>query len=157
MMTPMFTAAVHVLRTAGVNDDLCCIFARRVLEQAYNRDLTDLAAWHLFDTSKPWSPVMAAVDAKLTVSWAIAPTTPPKGYWSLVQGWRGTPGAIDPETKKPYTGHTFLWLQVTDDDGLTLDSAEGRSPTDTLNGFRAWSSRIAEFKYGVAVAVLKPF
>jgi hypothetical protein len=170
---PMFEAALDVLAAwDDPTDDECCVFVQAVCERAYKLPPATgelLAAWRIFDIHWPWTPVQAACAAGLCddadiFEQGIPPTPPPfspgsprAGRWHVVQGWRGTPGAIDPATGKLFTGHTFLWLQVNETHGLCLDSSDKRPASNTLNGFRAWSDRVAEFKGGVAVAVLRPF
>jgi hypothetical protein len=153
---PMFEAALDVLAAwDDPTDDECCVFAADVLAKAYGFDKTpNIEAWHLWDIAHPWSPVEAAQHQGIATH-SVFPGTllgiPFPGRWHLVQGWRGTPGAPG------VPGHTFLWLQVNETHGLCLDSSDKRPASNTLNGFRPWLDRVAEFKGGVAVAVLRPF
>jgi hypothetical protein len=151
---PMLSAAAAVLESwDDPTDDECCVFASAVLERAYGFvKSSNLSAWHLWDVKRPWSPVEAAQQQGITTAAFLPPVSlpPVPGRWHLCQGWRGVPGAPG------VTGHTFLWLQVDGTLGLCLDASDKRSPDQTLNGFRTWADRIAEFKGGVAVAVLRP-
>jgi hypothetical protein len=152
----LLRSAAEVLSTwrvpdAGVADE-CCVFARQVLERAYglppaHDDL--LGLWHVWDIARPWSPVQAALRTGIAVSVTMPPDPPAlrEGRWHLVQGWRGTPGS-------GATGHTFLWLHL-GARGLCLDASDKRRPEDTCRGLRTWGERTAEFRAGVAVAVLR--
>jgi hypothetical protein len=151
---PMLTAAIEVCEAwDDPTDDECCVFVQAVVERAYGLPPATgllLSAWRVFDIEEPWSPAYAAVGAGPAVR-VIQPFEHPLvGLWHVVQGWRGTPGAPG------VTGHTFLWLQVTETHGIRLDASDGRKVRDVLHGFEAWAEYIAQFRGGVAVAVLRP-
>lgn len=150
----LLKAAVDVLgEWNDPTDDECCVFAQAVLERAYGLAPAEddlLALWRVFDIARPWSPVQAALRTGIATLVTMPPDAPAlrEGRWHLVQGWRGIPGS-------GASGHTFLWYHL-GARGLCLDASDKRRPEDTVNGLRSWADRVAEFKGGVAVAVLKP-
>lgn len=144
---PAAAAAIDAIHPTVPSDRDCCVFARSVLSLAYGAEVigrADVARWHLYADRglSPWEPVLAAVDVGIGVR--VEQRT--VGRWHLCQGWRGTPFGVG------VTGHTWLWLQVSEDRGLVVDSTRGRGPS--VVGLARWEDFTRAYRGGVAVAVL---
>jgi hypothetical protein len=129
----------------------CCCYAQATIERwaglpPATGDL--LAAWRIFAGQSPFSPVtIAAIEAGVVEHAGLVPLMSPEpGRWHLVQGWRGTPLAAG------VTGHTFLWRAASTEFGIQVDSVIGAGPRQND---RRWADVVAEFKGGLAVAVLR--
>lgn len=120
----------------------CCAFVRLVLVQLFGAETIDTVPmwrWHLNPAGlgvgedlDPFEPVLAAHAAGVTTGNDELVV----GRWHIVQGWRGTPFA------KGVSGHTFLWLAITDRYGIRLDST---SSTKLRIRGALWSEQLAEF------------
>ncbi len=156
------SAATRIASTLTPEDRPCCVYARRILGVAYGlprwEDLpeAEVSAWHLWDVARPWSPVEQAMLAGIADRVELPPTVPylRRGHWHLCQGWRGTPGAPG------VSGHTWLWWSDPEVAGwgMRLDCAEAqhRAAPYHQEAIERWADRVAPYKGGVAVAVLRP-
>ncbi len=149
----LLDAAARVVDPLAAEDRPCCVYAHRVLALAYGLPWEDLTSWHLWDVARPWSPVEAAVRAGVGSCPGLPPAAPITlpDRWHLCQGWRGTPGAPG------VTGHTWLWRDLGGGRGLRLDCAEAqwRPAPYHQEAIERWADRVAPYKGGVAVAVLR--
>lgn len=156
-------AAVAAKAALAVPSDRdCCVFARSVLEHTYSRDIiraVPIERWHLWPDRPgvgPWEPVLAADDAGITFGEPSLPTAAPRivaGRWHLCQGWRGSVARWPLPPGSKTTGHTWLWLAITDETGLVLDSTRSRGPK--VSDLRTWADQASDFVGGVAAAALK--
>lgn len=148
-MTLLDAAALTVPTTD--DERACCCYAQAVVERWAGLPPATgalLASWRLFAGEPPWSPVQAALASGAAVVAHVPPAAPSLqvGRWHLIQGWRGVPLAPG------VTGHTFLWRASSTDRGVQVDSAIPRGPGIR---YRAWADVRAEFRGGLAVAVLR--
>lgn len=146
-------------------DELCCVFARCVLLEAYGErvNAVSIARWHVQDRARPWSAVEAAWDAGIAEAIAVPRPdalrpSPPVGRWSLCQGWSGLVGGVVPASGAQ--GHTFLWYAATAATGLRLDAAVvkpgGRVAPGAEARWTTWAELVARYSSGVALATLRP-
>lgn len=150
-------AAASVRETLKPGDELCCVFARRVLEQVYGANViarAPLPMWSVWpppDNTDPWSAPAAAVRVGIASAVTKPPVAPALlvGRWHLVQGW---------DVPLVSGGHTMLWFAATPTTGYRLDSAAAKwrpAPGPQVN-FERWHDLTARFDAGVAVAALNP-
>ena len=150
-------AALELLEKPEANSDQCCVFARLVCRELYGAEAVSrapVADWHLWDVSRPWSPVEAAAQCGLTLATALPPVGGRPlvaGGLHLCQGWRGVPGAAG------VTGHTWLWYAHTAEVGVRIDAAgaQFRAPPGVELRAGRWTTIAAPYAYGIAVAVLR--
>ena len=132
----------------------CCCYAQAVIERwAMLPPATGslLAMWRIFpELENPWSPV----EAVQAVGLGEQVAAPIVGRWHLVQGWRtaGDPERVARGETPQGTGHTFLWRASSAEWGRQCDSADPRGPD---NSSRRWADVVAEFRGGLAIAVLR--
>ncbi|MGA1078479.1 MAG: hypothetical protein ACO3VG_05860 [Nitriliruptoraceae bacterium] len=156
MLVRALDYAARIYARPEPQSDQCCVFARLLLRELYGSaaiDRVPVSEWHLWDVTRPWSPVTAATAAGIARSQTVPPTAPGLVVGTLhqCQGWRGTPGAPG------VTGHTWLWWATTPTHGYQIDAAA--PPYRTAPGvevrLRRWADVVAPYRHGVAVAALR--
>lgn len=159
------------LSPADLADELCCVFGRQVLREAYGAETIDavpVSRWHIHDGAHPWSPVEAAWDAGIAEAVFLGGTPfrlPPVRRWVYCQGWSGLVGGV--VVPGVSVGHTFKAIRLTDGArggtvlridaaAVTTSKKAGRAAPGAEARWTTWEELTGHYTSGVAWALLRP-